>query len=165
MNKTAFNNPSGSLFKLDSEIIRLGIAASLESERKRIILPIHRKQEAEVQRMLNFLQPGTYIHPHRHPMPNATESVVLLQGAIRFFTFDDTGNLLTDQLISATPIPGVIDIEPNVWHTFIVLKPVTILFECKKGPYNAETDKEFAGWAPEENSAGAASWMKKLVEQ
>lgn len=149
--KLAFENVTGPLFELSEEWIQDGIEGSRQSRRKRIILPIHREQDARVQRMINFLQPGTYIRPHKHPLPHATESLVLLKGAIRFYTFDDEGNIISDQIISTEPLPGVLDIEPNTWHSFKVLKPDTVLFECKKGPYDAETDKIFAEWAPEES--------------
>lgn len=148
--KLAFENVTGPLFELSGEWIQNGIEGSRQSPRKRIILPIHREQDALVQRMINFLQPGTYIRPHKHPLPHATESLVLLKGAIRFFTFDDHGEIESDLVVSAEPLPGVLDIEPNTWHSFRVLKPDTVLFECKKGPYDAGTDKIFAEWAPEE---------------
>jgi len=162
MTKLAFNNVQGDLFELTDEMMQQGIEGSRKSPRKRIILPIHRVQEAEVQRMINFLQPGTYIRPHKHPMPHATESIVMLQGSIRFFTFDDNGNRLTSRIINSKPFPGVIDIEPNVWHSFIVAEPDSILFECKKGPYNAETDKVFAEWSPVEGSVQADEWIRSM---
>lgn len=164
MTKTAFQNPSGDLFHLTEVQIESGLTASRKSKRKRMILPIHRQQEAEVQRLINFLQPGTYIRPHKHPMPYATESIVLLQGSIRFFTFDGSGEILTDNELSSKPIPDVIDIEPDTWHTFLVLEPDTIIFECKKGPYDVDTDKEFASWAPEEGDDKATEFMKNLVK-
>lgn len=116
-----------------------------------------------MQRLINFLQPGTYIRPHKHPMPHATESIVLLQGSIRFFTFDGSGEVLTDNTLSSKPIPDVIDIEPDTWHSFLVLETDTIIFECKKGPYDAETDKEFASWAPEEGDNEAIEFMENLA--
>ena len=162
MAKLAFENPKGELFRLTEDLIEQGLEESRKSDRKRMILPIHRKQEAEVQRLINFLQPGTYIRPHLHPMPHASESIVLLQGAIRFFTFDESGEVLTDSKVSSTIIPDVIDIEPGTWHSFLVLEPDTIIFECKKGPYDASTDKEFADWAPEEDDPETEKFMNKL---
>jgi cupin fold WbuC family metalloprotein len=164
MNKKAFENPSGQLFTLSDETVEEGLSASRESDRLRIILPIHRQQEAKVQRLINFLQPGTYIRPHKHPLPHATESVVLLQGSIRFFTFDGDGKKVSDQVLHSEGIPDLIDIEPDTWHSFLVLAEDTIIFECKKGPYNAQTDKEFASWAPEEGSDDVHTYMKELAK-
>jgi cupin fold WbuC family metalloprotein len=165
MSKKALKNPTGDLFKLTHEIVETGIEASRKSSRKRIIYPVQRNQESEVQRLLNFMQPGTYVRPHRHPMPHATESIVVLQGKLRFFTFDAYGKRLSDDFVSLGPLNGMIDIEPGVWHSFLVLEKDTIIFECKKGPYDSETDKEFAEWAPEEGSADSQEWMKRMNEQ
>jgi cupin fold WbuC family metalloprotein len=162
MIKLAFGNPSGELFTLTDKMIEKGRKASQKSERLRIILPVHRVQEAEVQRMVNFLQPGTYIRPHRHAMPHASESILLLAGAICFFTFDDEGRVRTINEVVSGPVPGLIDIEPKVWHSFLVLEPDTILFECKKGPYDVNTDKEFASWAPPEGSPDVAEWKRSM---
>lgn len=158
MSKLAFENVSGPIFTLTDELIKQGIRASRKSERRRIILPIHREQDAEVQRMLNFLQPDTYIRPHKHPLKHATESLVLIQGSIHFFTYDDSGEVKSEHFVKSKPHPGVLDIEPGVWHSFKVLESDTLLFECKRGPYDAETDKIFAPWAPEEGSVEADSW-------
>lgn len=158
----AFPNAEGDLFLLSEEMVERGIEASRRSERKRIILPIHRKQEAEVQRLVNFLQPGTYIRPHLHPLLHATESLVVMKGAIRLFTFDDSGRTISDNRISSVPFPGVADIEPRIWHTFLVLDEDTVLFECKKGPYSASEDKVFAEWAPEEESPETIGFMEGL---
>ena len=162
MAQNALGNPSGDFFKLTDGIIEKGLEASRTSSRKRMIYPVQRTQEAKVQRLLNFMQPGTYIRPHQHPMPHATESIVLLKGAIRFFTFDGEGVVTTDHKLSSAPIPDVIDIEPGTWHSFLVLEQDTIIFECKKGPYNADTDKEFALWSPEEGDEKAMEFMKDL---
>lgn len=160
--KQAFDNPSGDVFSLEKKQIEEGLLASRKSDRLRMILPLHREQSAEVQRLINFLQPGTYIRPHLHPLPHATESIVVLKGKIRFFTFNDSGSPETDRIISSVPLAGVADIEPGVWHSFLVLQEDTILFECKKGPYDANTDKMFAGWAPPEGSAEADEWLTKM---
>lgn len=160
--KRAFDNPAGQLFQLTEEQIVSGLEASRKSSRKRIILPIHRVQEAEVQRMINFLQPGTYIRPHKHPLPHATETIVILSGAIRFFTFNENGKITADRILNSSPVPGLLDIEPDTWHSFVVMEPDTVLFECKKGPYNAKTDKTFAEWAPEEGSEDADNYLKEL---
>jgi len=160
--KQAFDNPSGDLFLLEKKQIEEGLLASRNSKRLRMILPLHREQNAEVQRLINFLQPGTYIRPHLHPLPHATESIVMLKGKIRFFTFNDTGIPETDIIISSGPLAGVVDIEPEVWHSFLVLEEDTILFECKKGPYDAGSDKVFAAWAPPEGSREAAEWQTKM---
>ena len=158
----ALPNITGPLFKLDAETLQTGITASRKSPRRRIILPIHRTQDAQVQRMINFLQPGTYIHPHQHPLDHAVESVMVIKGAIRFFVFDDKGLVTETVEMAENSGASLLDIEPRIWHSFIVTKPDTVVFEVKRGPYNAETDKTFADWAPAEGSPEAAELLRFL---
>lgn len=158
----AFPNIDGDAFQLNEKIVMEGIAASRNSPRKRIILPIHRTQDAEVQRMINFMQPGTYIRPHIHPMDGASESLVLIKGQIDMVLFEEHGKIRSQHTVKAGSINCVFDIEPNIWHSFVVTQANTILFECKKGPYSSISDKHFAEWAPEEGSKEADIWLQSL---
>lgn len=162
--RLAFDNVSNPVFNMNEDYWQKGLQASKESPRKRMILPVHRQQDAEVQRMFNFLQPGTYIRPHRHPGNGAIESLVILSGRISFYTFNDTGKILSHTLVGGRVVDSILDIEPNIWHTFIVKEKDTVLFEVKRGPYNPMTDKEFAPWAPEEFSAESVTYMSNLIE-
>ncbi len=159
--KKSLPNASGDLFLLDEETVKAGCESALESPRKRIIFPIQRTQDALVQRLINFMQPGTYIRPHKHPLAHATETMKVLQGAIHFFIFDDQGAVIRHFPVSSKDQFGVLDIEPNVWHSFIVTRPDTVLLEIKKGPYDAATDKEFAGWSPDEDTEESVVLLKK----
>lgn len=162
--RLAFDNSSGSVFSVGHEIVKKGFSESRTSPRRRILLPIHRNQDARVQRMLNFMQPGSYVRPHKHPLPHATESIVLLMGSIHFFIFDEDGKIVDDYLLMAGTVANLIDIEPGTWHSFIVLEEDTLVFEAKQGPYDAETDKVFAEWSPAEFSSESETYLNKLFE-
>ncbi len=156
----ALPNPIGDVFFLENSLIGEGRKASRTSHRKRMILPVQRTQEAKVQRLLNFLQPGTYIRPHCHPLPHATESVCLLAGHLEVLIFDPDGQIIDrHHLTSAHPL---IDLEPGTWHGMLVHEPDTIIFEVKQGPYNPDTDKEFATWSPSEDSPDVANFLDSL---
>jgi cupin fold WbuC family metalloprotein len=156
----ALPNATGPAFTLSAADLALGCAAAAASPRQRIILPIHRSQDALVQRMLNFLQPTTYIAPHLHPLPFASETIHVVQGSIGFLLFSADGQILEQHLLTAGPT-GLIDIEPNVWHGFVALEPNTVILEVKRGPYAGAEDKVFAPWAPTEDSANAATQLVK----
>ncbi|MEX0685295.1 MAG: WbuC family cupin fold metalloprotein [Balneolales bacterium] len=158
----ALHNITGPFFKLDAETMQSGISASRKSSRRRVILPIHRTQDALVQRMINFLQTGTFIRPHKHPLAHAAESLILLKGSLRFFIFDDMGIIDKQFDMDENDNINLIDIEPQTWHNFIVTKPDTVIFEVKRGPYDPETDKEFADWSPEEGSQKALDFLRFL---
>lgn len=159
---SAFPNFSGPLFELTEDLMAEGFAASRASARKRIIFPIHRTQDAQVQRMLNFMQPGTYVKPHIHRGAGASESVVLLSGSLQYLIFNSDGGVIrTFKAVAGTP-SAVIDMEPDVWHSFLVMEPDTVIFECKKGPYEALSDKDFAPWAPDEGTDAAQVWIADI---
>jgi cupin fold WbuC family metalloprotein len=162
----ALNNVTGPRFIMSEEILAEGCEAARQSARRRIILPLHRTQDAAVQRMLNFLQPETYIAPHVHGQAHASETICVLKGRLGFLIFDERGQIL--EQISLSLLNPVIDIEPNVWHGFVALEQDTVILEIKKGPYDATLDKEFAAWAPKEGSveAGAqiAAWAELFSE-
>ncbi|MEX0928334.1 MAG: WbuC family cupin fold metalloprotein [Balneolales bacterium] len=158
----AFPNITGPVFHLDGGTMASGLEASRKSSRLRIILPLHRSQDAQVQRMVNFLQPGTYIRPHQHPRDHAIESIVLVQGSLSFFIFDDEGRVTSHLPLNESGQGALIDIEPRIWHSFIVTQPDTVIFEVKRGPYDPETDKLFARWAPVEGGSGTGEYLRFL---
>ena len=109
---------------------------------------------------MNFLQPGTYVRPHRHPGLMASESVVLLAGALDVLIFDERGELTARHELRG---PGsLIDLEPGVWHGMIVQAPDTVIFEVKCGPYEPEADKDFASWAPEEGDPAVTAFLDRF---
>ncbi len=159
----AENPPKGNLVGLSDELVQRVLEGARTSPRKRMILPLHKGDSALLQRMLNAIQPGSYIRPHRHAKDRA-ESIIVLRGAIRFLIFDDRGEMFqTLELRAGTPTFGI-DFEGGVWHSFQALEKDTVLFEVKPGPYNPDTDKEFAPWAPEEFSDGVKVFLESLCE-
>ena len=155
----AFPNATGPVFRLKEDHLREGFAASRQSSRRRVILPLHRTQDARVQRMLNFFQPGTYVHPHVHPEEGQSELVHVLRGRLGFLLFAPTGELTGTHDLGEGEL---IDLEPGQWHGMICLAPDTAIVEIKRGPYCAATDKVFAAWAPAESApeaeARVAQW-------
>lgn len=161
----ALPNATGDVFHLEPAAIDHALDLSRMSPRRRIILPLHRTQDARVQRMLNFLQPDTYITPHRHAADHAVESILLMRGGIDFLIFDDSGTPVQRIPLAAGEGNALVDIEPGVWHSFVVARPDTVLFETKKGPYSRAQDKEFAPWAPAEDEPGALDWLHRCNQR
>ena len=155
---------SGPVFVFDDEALQQGLEASRQSPRRRIMLPMQRTDQEGVQRLVNFVQPGSYIRPHLHPMPECIENITVLRGSLGFLTFDDDGSVLgATRLVSGNPVACMVDIEQGVWHTLVSLAEDTVLLEVKRGPYNAKTDKRFADWAPAEGAPEAAAWLEDIT--
>lgn len=140
------------------------LAKSRESPRKRLIQCVHKSDDAGVHKMFNALQPGTYITPHRHMDPLKTETVIIVSGPLLYVEFSEEGEIANHVLIQpGTEIFGL-DVAPHVYHTFIPLKPDTIMFEVKDGPYVATSDKDIPAWAPAEGTEDANTFLLALLK-
>ena len=64
-----------------------------KNERLRMNRNLHTSYDDPVNRMINALQPGTYVQPHRHLSPRKTEIFIVLRGSLRVFLFSDTGKV------------------------------------------------------------------------
>lgn len=158
----ALKPPSGHLAWISSSLLEGAITASRSSSRRRVIQPLHRDEQAALHRMLNAVQPDSYIPPHRHLEPAKAESWIVLRGALAFFTFDDAGVIEECREIRAGGELFGVDVEPGVFHTLVALEPDTVVFEVKNGPYSPHTDKSFPKWAPAEGSEGAHEYLNAL---
>lgn len=126
----------------------------------------HESPASPIQRMLNALEPGTYLPPHRHKNPDREEMYLVLRGRLITFFFDDDGNV-TDRM-ELSPAEGKygIEIPPDVWHSIIVLEKETVIYEAKQGPYIPLSKENLAPWAPDVNDVEAVkAFMKKLLKE
>lgn len=88
---------------IDLELVQRKACDARRSPRRREIHIFHEGDADPLQRMLNALQPGSYIRPHRHLDPPKSESLVLLQGMLAYVSFatdgtpDDEGFLLLER--------------------------------------------------------------------
>ncbi|MDR0795488.1 MAG: WbuC family cupin fold metalloprotein [Tannerella sp.] len=133
---------------INQELLDETSRKAAETPRLRMNYNIHNRLDDPVNRMLNALDPGTYLCPHRHLTPPKTESYVVLRGELDALIFDDNGNLI--QKITLNPETGNygIDIPAGVWHSMIVKQPGTVIYEVKEGPFTPIAHEDFAPWAP-----------------
>jgi cupin fold WbuC family metalloprotein len=150
---------------IDNEcIVALGKEAA-QSSRKRINFNLHETPDDTLQRMIHVLQPGTYLCPHMHKAPLKREVFVIVRGSLLVCIFDKNGNIEHHVLLDHASGNFLIEIPAATYHTIIPLAVNTCVFECKDGPYNPDTDKIFAPWAPMEGEQGALEFNKQLLKQ
>jgi cupin fold WbuC family metalloprotein len=145
---------------LTESLIQATVQKAKSSPRKRQNYNFHQASDS-VQRMLNALEPDSYVRPHRHLNPPKVEHFVVLQGSLAVLIFNDQGRI-TDTLILDCRKSFGIDIKPGVWHSIVGLVSGTVIFETKDGPYIQATDKDFALWAPEENTPESRQFLAML---
>lgn len=132
-----------------------------KSSRKRAIFRLHEHHEP-VQRMLNALQPGTYIAPHKHENPDKVELFSILKGRVAILQFDEMGDVLGVVILEAQGQNKIVDIPPRTYHTMIALEP-SVCLEIIQGPYDEETHKRFAPWSPLEDNPKANDYLMYLT--
>ncbi len=134
------------------------------SPRKRMNYNFHPQLDDPLQRMLNCLEPGTYIRPHKHENPDKVEAFILLKGKVLVVEFDDEGNITSHALLEAGTGTYGAEIAPCIFHCIIALEKNSVVYEIKNGPYSALDDKNFAQWAPKEGEEGCRAYLEKIIE-
>ena len=152
---------------VDAALVAQKAADAAVNSRRREIHCFHAADTASLQRMLNALQPGSYVRPHRHLTPPKAESFVLLTGSLGFIAFDGTGNFGPDDCVLLSRERGVlaVDVVEGVWHAILALEPDTVAFEAKPGPYAAVSDKDFAAWAPAAETPEALAYLRSVEDR
>jgi len=146
---------------LDPRLIDDLVARAAASPRRRQNLNLHAELSDPIQRFLNAGEPGSYVRPHRHQAAR-WELFAVLRGAMDVFLFGDDG-AITQRVALRAGSGGVIEIAGGTWHSFAIVAPGTVGLEIKPGPYVAQSDKEFAAWAPDEGEPDAARMLAWLT--
>ena len=97
---------------IDDRLLDRTSEKALRAPRLRMNHNFHTREDEPVNRLLNAMEPGTYLPVHRHTAPPKSESIVVLRGRLAAFVFDDRG--LIAQRAVVDPSLGVygFDIAP-----------------------------------------------------
>lgn len=151
------------MIKIDEDFIEKTSQKAKKSARMRMNYNFHKEDSARLQRMLNAMEPGTYIQPHKHENPDKVEAFFALRGRIVVVEFDDNGNIADNIVLDAKKGNYGVEIPARTWHTLISLESGSVAYEVKDGPYNVAVDKNFAPWAPAENDGESENYLKEIL--
>ena len=84
--------------RIDGKLIRSLNNQAKRSDRKRINYNFHDGSQDPLQRMLNAMQPGTYLQPHKHENPDKREVFLALTGRFVVIQFNDDGPTVSLEL-------------------------------------------------------------------
>ena len=151
-----------------SEFLDALTQESIQSNRQRQHKNIHQHYNEPSQRLFNAIGVNSYIRPHRHSIDPKDECLIAVRGRMALLVFDDVGQVR--QIIrfgaqtngAQQAISVGVNLPAGVWHTVIAEVSGSILFEVKSGPFNPEQAKEWAAWAPAENTPEAAEYLMEL---
>jgi len=97
-------------------LARLSDEAQL-SPRLRKNLNFHPSNDSKCHRLLNAIEPGTYIRPHRHLDPEKDESMVLMSGRMGVVLFSEGGEVRETVLLSRDGGVLAVDIPCGIYHS------------------------------------------------
>lgn len=151
------------MIKIDTILLDMTSEKAKGSPRRRMNHNFHREYSDTLQRMLNAMEPWSYIQPHKHENPDKVEVFFALRGRIVVIEFDDSGNITDHMLLD--PIAGNFgaEIPARKFHCIVALDPETVAYEVKDGPYSPVDDKNFAPWAPPEGDPEARNYLEGLL--
>jgi len=152
------------MIKINSRLLDETSARAKVSPRRRMNHNFHKEPADTLQRLLNAMEPYSYIQPHKHENPDKREAFFSLRGRIAVIEFDETGNMTDYTLLDPSKGNYGAEIPERTFHTIIALDPNTVAYEIKDGPYNPDDDKNFAPWAPKEGSPEAEPFLRKLLQ-
>jgi cupin fold WbuC family metalloprotein len=144
------------------ELLRQVTEEALASPRLRKNHNIHPNDESRCHRLLNAIEPSSYIRPHRHLDPEKDEAFILMSGRLGIITFSSEGVVENVVVLSRESGNLAADIPHGIYHTALSLQTGTVFYEAKAGPYLPITEMEKASWAPNENTPEASSYLELL---
>jgi cupin fold WbuC family metalloprotein len=134
---------------IDAKLLANVTLGARQSPRGRRNHNFHRHEEP-VQRLLNALEPGSYVRPHLHEGEGAFEMFVVLRGEVGCMLFDSSGGVTSACRLAAGGDSLGIEIPGGVYHSLVSLSPGTVVLEIKQGPYDPTTAKQWLAGYPDE---------------
>jgi cupin fold WbuC family metalloprotein len=126
-------------------------------------LNFHPQNESSCHRLLNALEPGTYVPPHRHLGAEKDETILIVKGRCGVLLFDEQGEVIQQLILDANAGVFGLTIPLNQFHSLLALESGTVFFESKAGPYAALSAEEKASWAPAEGEAGWQDYRDTML--
>lgn len=153
------------MIEINTELLDGVSSKAKTAPRKRMNYNFHKEMSDPLHRMINALEPGTYVRPHKHENPDKMESFVVLRGKVLVITFNEDGDIVHRSILDPNIGKYGVEIAPRIFHTIISLEPGSAVYEVKNGPYTPVDDKNFATWAPSEGDPEAVNYMTSLLEK
>jgi cupin fold WbuC family metalloprotein len=125
----------------------------------------HHADHEICHRLLNAMEPDSYIQPHRHIDVNKDETLIVVRGLMAIIIFDDNGKIEEKLIMEPNGTFIMASIPHGKYHTWLSLKEQSVFFEAKGGPFMPLTQEEKAPWAPEEGNDKAKAYLAFLKKQ
>lgn len=143
---------------IDQQLLDGVTAQAVASPRRRKNHNFHAADDAPCHRLLNAIEPGSYVAPHRHA--DKDETILVVRGRLGALLFDAEGKVTTTAVLTPGGETIGVNLAAGTFHSLVSLEPGTVFFESKAGPYRPLTPAERASWAPIEGDPEVADTLK-----
>ena len=153
------------MIRIDKSLLNRVSQQAKESSRGRMNYNFHKEYSDTLQRLLNAIEPYSYIQPHKHENPDKREIFTVLRGRLLVVEFDNQGEIADHMIVDPKEGSFGAEIPERIYHAIYALEPGTIVYEVKDGPYSPIDDKNFASWAPKEGSPETTEYIKSVFRR
>ncbi|MFH1494867.1 MAG: WbuC family cupin fold metalloprotein [Pseudomonadota bacterium] len=149
---------------IDQTLLQHAAEAGAAAFRRRKNYNFHATDRDVCHRLLNAVEPDSYIPPHCHLDASKDETILILRGRIGMVLFSPEGDVSGTSVLEAGGEQIGINIPHGQFHSLVALEPGSVFFEAKAGPFQPLSGAEKAPWAPSEGDPDAIFYHNKLKE-
>jgi len=160
-NQALFNTDD--VLVVDQAMVNYLKRRALDAPTRRFRLCLHQSADELVQEMIVVHCRENYSRPHHHP--ETASSMMILEGELTVFLFDDRGEVTRRLELGArdTGKPFTLRLAPKVWHMPVCRSPQLVFYETMTGPFRRDAINAWAPWSPAEDDAdGIADYLARL---
>lgn len=147
---------------IDRDFLERVSSQAKASPRRRRNHNFHASESDTCNRLLNAIEPDSYIQPHCHHEATKDETLIVVRGRLGVIFFDEHGAVTATAVLAPAGESVGVNIPHGMYHTLMALEPGSVFFEAKAGPYAPLTPREKASWAPAEGDPRASSYPADL---
>jgi len=146
---------------VDPRLLDALIAEARANPRRRMNHNLH-AMEDPIHRLLNAMEPDSYVAPHRHLAAPRTETLACIRGRGAIVLFGDDGATAESFLLSPSGPELIVEVPAGRWHSLVAIESGTVFFEVKAGPYAPPVPADVANFAPAAGSPQAAGYVELM---
>ena len=150
---------------INRELLEKLASLARESPRRRRNYNFHETEGDACHRLLNAIEPDSYIQPHCHREVTKDETLIVVRGRLGVIFFDELGAVTAAVALAPASESVGVNIPHGVYHTLVALESGSVFFEAKAGPFAPLRPDEKAAWAPVEGDAQAAAYLKEIKQR
>jgi len=147
---------------IDRDFLEQVSSQAKASPRRRRNHNFHVSETDTCNRLLNAIEPDSYIQPHCHHEAAKDETLIVVRGRLGVIIFDERGTVTATAVLAPAGESVGVNIPHGMYHTLVALEPGSVFFEAKAGPYAPLTPREKAPWAPVEGEPHAPAYLADL---